>query len=83
MDRMPREPRETYGHSRSAMHVYALVVALGGHKQDSEGWLWSVPRTCQNGAETRDIELLPDDERTSCDQESGSMTPSVKRPPKR
>jgi hypothetical protein len=41
-----------------------------------------VPVACQNGAETRGIELLPDDEQTGSDQEDGRLTPCVKRPSK-
>jgi hypothetical protein len=40
-----------------------------------------VPAACQNGAETTDIERLPDDEETGPDQGSSSWPQDSKRPP--
>jgi len=39
-----------------------------------------VPAACQNGAETRDTELQPDNEQTWSDQEGSRLTRCVKRP---
>ena len=39
-----------------------------------------VPAACQNDDETGDIELEPDDEQTSSDQENSRLTPCLKRP---
>lgn len=39
-----------------------------------------MPAACQNGAETRDTELQPDNEQTWSDQEGSRLTRCVKRP---
>jgi hypothetical protein len=61
--------------------VLAASAVDGRHRRkpatDVLGSEWPgspVPAACQNGAQTRDIERWPDDEQTSADQESDSLT---------
>lgn len=50
--------------------MYGEIGPGGGPYTRPGGGLYTVPVTCQNEAETTDIERYPDDDRTGRDQES-------------